>query len=94
MGWFSKNDTQASTQFGYPTGMGMGMGMGAGAGMGMDPTMMMMQQSQNPMMQQGIRPNDCHCMFASTQRASRTVHYHTKHWTCYGFSRRGGPTFD
>ena len=40
MGWFSKNDTQASTQFGSPTGMGMG----AGAGMGMDPTMMMMQQ--------------------------------------------------
>jgi len=53
MGWFSKNDnTQASTQFGSPTGMnGMGMGMGAGMGGGMD-TMMMMQQSQNPMMQQ------------------------------------------
>jgi hypothetical protein len=53
MGWFSKSDnTQASTQFGSPTGMtGMGMGMGMGAGMGMDP-MMMMQQTQNPMMQQ------------------------------------------
>ena len=53
MGWFSKNEnTQASTQFGSPTGMnGMGMGMGAGMGGGMD-TMMMMQQSQNPMMQQ------------------------------------------
>jgi hypothetical protein len=51
MGWFSKNDTQASTQFGSPSGMSMGMGAGA-AGMGMDPTMMMMQQSQNPMMQQ------------------------------------------
>ena len=51
MGWFSKSDnTQASTQFGSPTGMN-GMGMGMGAGMGMDP-MMMMQQTQNPMMQQ------------------------------------------
>jgi len=54
MGWFSRNEnTQASTQFGSPTGNQMigGMGMGMGAGMGMDPTMMMMQ-SQNPMMQQ------------------------------------------
>ena len=51
MGWFSKSDnTQASTQFGSPTGMN-GMGMGMGAGMGMDP-MIMMQQTQNPMMQQ------------------------------------------
>jgi len=56
MGWFSKNDTQASTQFGSPTGsMGMqGMGMqGMGMqGMGMDPSMMGMQMAQNPMMQQ------------------------------------------
>ena len=49
MGWFSRSDnTQASTQFGSPTGMN---GMSMGAGMGMDP-MMMMQQTQNPMMQQ------------------------------------------
>lgn len=54
MGWFSRNDTQPTQQFGQPTmnagsaGMGMGMGMGMG---GMDPTMGM-GMMQNPMMQQ------------------------------------------
>lgn len=55
MGWFSRNDTQQTQQFGQPTmnagsaGMGMGM-MGMGMG-GMDPTMGM-GMMQNPMMQQ------------------------------------------
>jgi len=49
MGWFSKNETQPTQQFGAPTQMNsMGMGMG----MGMDPSMMGMQMAQNPMMQQ------------------------------------------
>ena len=53
MGWFSKNDTQSSTQFGAPQQMGNQMGMnGMGMGMGMDPSMMGMQMAQNPMMQQ------------------------------------------
>jgi len=51
MGWFSKNDTQSSTQFGAPQQMGNQMGMN-GMGMGMDPSMMGMQMAQNPMMQQ------------------------------------------
>ena len=50
MGWFSRNDTQPTQQFGQPTmnagAAGMGMGMG-----GMDPTMGM-GMMQNPMMQQ------------------------------------------
>ena len=51
MGWFSKNDTQSSTQFGSPSQQMGGMGMN-GMNMGMDPSMMGMQMAQNPMMQQ------------------------------------------
>jgi len=53
MGWFSKDTTTPTQQFGAPqmnNGMNNGMGMYGGGG-GMD-SMMQMQQQQNPMMQQ------------------------------------------
>ncbi len=52
MGWFSKDTTTPTQQFGAPQMNGMnGMNGMYGAGGGMD-SMMQMQQQQNPMMQQ------------------------------------------